>query len=365
MERSTEAALPPLYAAWLREVAGGPIPAETVATCEECVMLPRAGGPSAEHYFVPETKCCAFEPTLPNYLAGRILADSDAALARGRAALEERVARRVLAAPSGVRSGGLFRTLYAQTPDVFGRAPALRCPYLGPDGGCGVWRHRPGVCATWFCKHVRGQAGARFWRTADRLLRAVELDLSVWCIAELDAPATELLSPGPHADGRPDVAELGGPLDAGRHGALWDAWEGREAEFYRECARLVEPLGWPQVLAICGPSVRVLAEATRAAYQRLVSDELPPRLRLARLELHPAGAGRFLVSTYSPYDPQAASDTLLGALRCFDGRPTGEALEAVRRRLGLGLSPGLVRRLVDFGLLEPVEDAEPPPAARG
>ena len=281
MERSTEAALPPLYAAWLREVAGGPIPAETVATCDACVMLPRADGLAAEHYFVPETKCCAFEPTLPNYLAGRILADSDAALARGRAALEERVARRVLAAPSGVRSGGLFRTLYAQTPDVFGRAPALRCPYLGPDGGCGVWRHRPGVCATWFCKHVRGQAGARFWRTADRLLRAVELDLSVWCIAELDAPATELLSPGPSAEGRPEVAELGGPVDTGRHGALWGGWEGREEEFYRQCARLVEPLAWQQVLAICGPGVRVLAGATRAAYERLVSDELPPRLRAA------------------------------------------------------------------------------------
>ena len=40
----------------------------------------------------------------------------------------------------------------------FGQSVALLCPhYLGDSGGCGIWRHRNGVCATWFCKHTRGE----------------------------------------------------------------------------------------------------------------------------------------------------------------------------------------------------------------
>ena len=70
-----EAALPPLYAGWLRSITGGPIPAETKATCDHCAMLaPPEKSPGAI-YFDPATKCCAFQPHLPNFVAGQILGD--------------------------------------------------------------------------------------------------------------------------------------------------------------------------------------------------------------------------------------------------------------------------------------------------
>ena len=168
-----EAALPPLYAGWLRAIAGGPIPAETKATCDNCAMLASPGGPPEAIYFHPVTKFCAFQPQLTNFLAGRILSDSDPSIAEGRQELEQRISRRTVITPGWAGPGAVFGLMYRNTPNVFGRAPELRCQFLSPTGACGVWKHRPGVCATWYCKHVRGATGFRFWRLADKLLRQV------------------------------------------------------------------------------------------------------------------------------------------------------------------------------------------------
>ncbi|MEO8586200.1 MAG: hypothetical protein ABI584_08560 [Acidobacteriota bacterium] len=355
---SEEAPLPPLYAPWLRAVSGGPIPRETVATCDRCVMLPAEGQPPGAEFFLPAVKCCAYQPTLPGFLAGRILGDADPTMAYGRRALERQIERRVGVVPGGVKSGAVFNLLFTLTPNVFGRAPDLKCPYLTDGGDCGVWRHRPGVCATWFCKHVRGETGFRFWRLADKLFRAVESDLSLWCAAKMNLGKSELRDLDPVNAGRPHVSELGGPVDAVRYRELWGNWEGREKEFYRAAAALVEPLAWNGVLAICGPRVTILSELVRDAYEHLVSDALPDRLRLATFAMSGAADGKYRVESYSPYDPALVPEELVHALRYFDGRPTEEALTAILTERNLRVDLRLVRRLVDFGLLKTEPDVE-------
>jgi len=356
------ATLPPLYAPWLRAIAGGPIPKETVATCDRCVMLPPEGNPADASFFLPAVKCCTYQPMVPSFLAGRLLSDDDPSLARGRATFEKQIGKRVGVSPLGVSPGGAFHVLYTLTSNVFGRAPDLRCPYLTDGGDCGVWRHRPGVCATWFCKHVRGETGFRFWKLADKLLREVESDLSIWCAAEMKTGAADLGSLDPPGNaGRPDVSELGGPLDAARYREVWGEWEGREKEFYRACAELVAPLRWDAVLGICGPRVRVLSQLVRDAYEHLVSDAIPERLRLGSVQLTSAADGKYRVTSYSPYDPVMVPEELVSALRFFDGRPTEDALTAILTERNVRVDLRLVRRMVDFGLLraETREESNP------
>ena len=82
--------LPPLYANWLAELLGGPVPRESRATCDHCAMC-SAEGPAAaavgshSYYFDPNVKYCSFVPDLPNFLVGRILSDDDPAALPGRA----------------------------------------------------------------------------------------------------------------------------------------------------------------------------------------------------------------------------------------------------------------------------------------
>ena len=361
---TSEAALPTLYAPWLRTVAGGPIAAETKATCDCCVMLPPKDNPSVAKpsdvlYFHPDTKCCAFQPDLPNFLAGRILSEMDTSMTAGRGALEKRIARRVAVKPSRVGSGVVFGLLYRATPGVFGRAPALRCHYLSSDGNCGVWKHRPGVCATWLCKHVRGAAGSDFWKLTDKLLRAVEWDLAYWCMAQLGVGLGELGEPTPPQP-TPHVSELQGEIDWPHYRRLWGNWAGREVEFYQACDRLVETLTWRQVEERCGPRVAILAGLVRDAYKHLASPPIPERLRMANFRFVGLEANGFRVRAYSKYDPLLMPEALVRVLRYFDGRPTDEVLETIQTEQSTVLAPSLVRRMVDFGILESC-DPDPGP----
>ena len=155
------------------------------------------------------------------------------------------------------------------------------------------------------------------------------------------------------------MSELGGPLDAARYREVWGAWEGREKEFYRASAEIVAPLDWDAVLGICGPAVRVLSGLVRDAYDHLVSDAIPERLRLGAVALTHAAGGKFRVVSYSPYDPVMVPEELVSALGTFDGRPTEDALTAILAERNLRVDLSLVRRLVDFGLLKADEDPGP------
>ena len=346
----SEAALPPLYAVWLQAITGGPIPAETKATCDDCVMLaPPEKSPGAI-YFEPATKCCTFQPHLPNFVAGQILGDSDSTIAPARKKLEQRVSRKAAITPGWAGPGAVFSLLYRNTPNVFGRAPELRCDFLSASGECGVWKHRPGVCATWHCKHVRGEVGFRFWSLADRLLRNVEQDLSLWCMAELKTGSAEVGDMDSGAT--PHISELGGEVDLARYRELWGDWLGREMDFYRACAQLVKPLTWEQVEGVCGPRVRILAGLLRDAYAHLTSEAIPERLRLCEFRISGVEGNGYRVVSYSPYDPLIMPEPLARALHYFDGRLTEEALEAIYKEEGVRVDLSLVRRMVDFGLLQ-------------
>src|SRR5262249_54047658 len=153
--------LPPLYATWIDQLLGARIPAETDATCDDCAMCAPAGTASqstAEMFYNPDTKCCTYVPTLPNYLVGRILRDDDPAFAAGRKTVETRLENGVAVTPLGLGMFPVFGLLYRQTAEqTFGRSKSLLCPHFMAEAGgrCGVWKHRAAVCATWYCKFVR------------------------------------------------------------------------------------------------------------------------------------------------------------------------------------------------------------------
>lgn len=348
-----EAPLPPLYGSWLRAITGGPIPAETKATCDHCAMLPHGDNPPPAEYFHPAVKCCSYQPQLPNFLAGRILSDDRPALAPGRHELEQRISKKIAVTPVWAGPGAVFGLLYRSAPAVFGRATALRCHFLTPAGDCAIWAHRPGVCATWFCKHDRGNTGFVFWRTGTKLLQYVEQELALWCAIELKIALNEILKADSTAV--PDVSELGGELDHARYRRAWGEWIDREPDFYRACARLVDPLSWDQVQNICGPRVRILADLLRDAYAHLLSDAIPERLRFQPFQVTTIEPGRSRIVAYSALDPLSIPDALTRALPYFDGRPTDDALTTILQDHNIHIDPALLRRMIDFGILAPCD----------
>lgn len=350
------ASLPPLYAAWMDDLLQAPIPAETNATCDDCAMVvpPDADGDPG---FSPATKCCTFLPDLWNFLVGGVLLDEHPDAARGRATVEARIDRGLGVTPLGLRRPATYQILYDSSPLAFGNSKALLCPhYMDEEGGlCGVWRHRESTCTTWFCKFVRGAVGRDFWANLHQLLRAAEESLSAWCLLELGVdhaalarlykPYVRFLPPkvtGRDMDGEPEPAELE---------AVWGPWRGREREFYRECARLVAPLTWSDVVRISGAELGIFARLTQAAYQRLISDAVPEHPVTALVQITPRGPNVSRLATYSGMDLLNVPPVVATMLPYFDGRPTATALADIRQHLGVVVQPSLVRKLTDFGVL--------------
>lgn len=300
-------------------------------------------------FFDPVTRCCTYEPAIPNYLTGRILRDAGPHMAFGKATVERRIASKVSVTPWGLDATRRHAAMYG--PEVFGRAPGLRCPHYQPDGAegtCGVWRHRNSVCSTWFCKHVRGRTGLEFWRSLTLLLREAEWSVGLWCVLELGAPAVAEL---PSKDGAVPASELGGAPDEAGHEAAWGKWAGREIGFYVRAAELADPLEWDDVERIAGVRIRARREALLAAYEAQASGALPEKLKLGRLTVLGAGGGQCTMATYSALDPLRIPEKLVPLLPKFSGGETRATLQRIEEQEGLRLSEGLVRKLVDFGLL--------------
>ncbi len=320
-------------------------------------------------FFNPATKCCTYVPELHNFLVGQILSDPDPALAHGRLTVEARLRAGIGATPLGLAPPASYRLQYEHGWMAFGRSRTMRCPhYIEQSGRCGVWKYRESTCCTWFCKYVRGAVGQNFWREGVHpLLSVVERQLALWCLLDLGLEPETLravLAPGPRVVApeslRPD--ELDGRADRVEYRRLWGGWLGREADLYRECAARVQELAWKQVLEICGAEARSLARLTLDAYARLVDDSLPERLEAAPVQLVQIRPATCRLSSYAnELDPVELPTPVLDALRYFDGRPVGEALEDIRKQQGISLEPDLLRKLVDFSVLRRPA-AEKPPA---
>lgn len=357
--------LPPLYAKWFDELLGGEIPPETRATCHDCAMCESGGEHQkpGSRLFNPQSKCCTYVPRLHNFLVGMILTDEDPAMAQGRASVEARLDAGVAVTPLGLEQPPKMKSLYDQMEArAFGRAQSLRCPhYINEQGGlCGVWKYRNSVCSTWFCKYVRGGVGRDFWEAAKRLLLTVEEDLSRWCAVELELGETALellLAPRVEAGQRHLTPEdLDDQVDPEKQRRVWGNWHGREREFYRACAELVAPLNWPDALAICGPETRARARLAQKAHRLMSSDEIPERLRMGAFTIMEANSDFYrLYHSDIGMDAFSLSAKVMRLLPYFDGRPTAEIVAQIVEREGLRFTDELLRRLVDFKILTPVE----------
>ena len=352
--------LPPLYAGWMDELLGGLLPHESEATCENCAMRPSGPVSDGMIAFAAETKCCTYIPALPNFLVGRILDDHDPAFADGRATVEQRIDARVGVTPLGLARPPVHLLLYGHgAQHAFGRAKTLRCPHYRADAGgaCGVWRHRNAVCATWFCKHVRGATGQRFWHSLEQLLSIAERELSRHCLLEIGVDAEVLGRLLPRGSDRGmipptvDAAALDGEADDHAYAAVWGPWRGRERELFRRAAAVVDKLRWRDVTRIGGASVEALARVTLNAYRAQGDDALPQRLAVGTFQMVSSGRASVRVVAYSGYDPLELPRLLVDVLPYFDGGPTSQALRRIRAQRGVNVHADLVRRLVDFGVL--------------
>ena len=361
--------LPPLYARWMEELLGQPLPEQPRSDCARC---PQCGPAAPATLFRPGVKCCTYMPHLPAFRVGQILADTAPDAEAGRSKVRVRVQLGLGRTPMGVLPPPSLAREYAKmySEGAFGTHPTLTCPYLVGEGQCGVWRHRQAVCATWFCRADRGVLGSRLYHAVRDLLVEAERVLNLWCAVQLGLPAAAIAALW-DSSGAPRPLGPGG-IPAGMDGqipqaaarALWGPWHGREEAYYRACAERVSALSWADVAREGGVRLGVLATQVQAALAAWQDPALPPVLVLGAAEALPGLQGGVRLRTEeSAFDPVEVPAALVDALGAFDGAPT----DVVRARLqaqGHALPPELVRALYEHGILLAPDGVDLPPNAR-
>ncbi|MGE0043157.1 MAG: hypothetical protein AB7V01_18425 [Vicinamibacterales bacterium] len=323
--------LPALYHHLLPALADETYPDERFATCDDCIQ---AQTPTSA---LSGSKCCTYYPSLPNYLAGGVLADTSAAGATGRARLRAVIARGAGVTPLGVQEPASYAALSAtlkQGEQVRSQddALALLCPYYD-NGACSIWNYREHLCSTFFCHSVGGEKGRAFWGLLNEYLRRVERALAA------------------HAWSRVAGWRAPEPPGAGDAEPGWGDWRGRESEAYIRCHQEVSALDAARAAALLDASTGQLEARLREALAGFRQHALPERLRLVsgldsaravdgRVRLSAGGAGVEV--------PHVA----VHFLRLLDGRHTPGGVVRQAARVHLDVTQVMVDA-VEAGLLRP------------
>ena len=246
--------------------------------------------------------------------------------------------------------------LYEDKDVGFGMDRRLRCPHhqtTDEGGRCGIWAHRNATCATWFCRHERGETGRAVWMAIRDLLTAIDRTLTWFAVDELGISdeRRELLSDRPGllrgaalVDGHPG----GEPTEDNRR-RVWGRWFGRELEFYEASARVVAEADPEALRARVDSATKARVDKLNDALEGL--NQPPPRApvkqRFTSVE-RPDGTSQ--VQAYSQYDPIVLPTDVVRALDVFDGAP----LQLIHHRLaerGVSWADLDLRQLLDFRLL--------------
>jgi hypothetical protein len=341
--------VPETYHAILPDFFDQPLAEERHATCGSCAMCPQEPELlSAGEYFNPSTKCCTYHPFLPNYAVGGLLADESPDGAEGRRRILNKISARIGVTPAGILPPAKQRLLYRHGKAGFGKANALACPYLDQDkGACTVWKQREAVCATWFCKHDRGEDGAKFWNQLRDYLIGAEFALCAHALLALDWDADHITTAFPQIIDLDAAGLDDAPPPPAAYAALWRDWQGREPELYVRSYEIVTALRRDSFETLAGVRNRVDLERLKKRYGSMLHPELPdPLLKNPRLVARRGVDGSYVLVSYSGTDPTRLRKPVFDLLDYFDGRrSTAEVRAAILVETGFSLSDSLITKL--------------------
>lgn len=240
MSASIISSIPKIYKHLLPEIFFADLPKETLATCHDCIMCKDWESKKArdEKYFTPKGKCCTYYPSIPNYLVGSVLEDTSSEIKEGAQRVRSIIDKRVGISPFFLKAPVLYNKKYSAFARLnFGRSRDLICPLHDQSNGmCTIWQHRNSVCSQWYCKSVGEKDGLAFWTTSSKYLSFVEQLLATYAASSLEVPLPGNWSEVLNAD------DLNGNVDSNKYSEIWNQWENREVQFYKEAYRLINDL---------------------------------------------------------------------------------------------------------------------------
>ena len=225
--------LPPLYHHFLPDLIEEDVPEETWASCHTCTLCQSAQSPYVN------TKCCAYFPSLYNYLIGGILQDTRPEMAEGKKRMKALIAAGVGVTPYGIVSPDWHTQEYRRVDNKSIQLQAELDPLLCPlykSGTCTIWDYRGNLCSTYHCVSNAAVWGKKYWKTVNTYLKTVEHHLGNYALSSIGFNEKNLLKK--HL--KKYSLEFGKkkPM-SGNDNELWGEWINRKEELYVACYEYV------------------------------------------------------------------------------------------------------------------------------
>jgi len=318
--------LPDFYKNFLPRFFENESPEEHARSCSDCSMLNSDSSMRGIINFSPETKCCTHYPNLPNYIVGALLSDMNPALNEGRIRISSLINKGVAVKPRGIMMPEKYQLLLKSSPDSFGRASSMVCPYLNKKKGiCTIWPFHSAVCNTWFCKYSAGEDGRLFWNSLRNYLLHVEKILELYTLQKTGFDASHIILE------KKEVRQLSSleidekKSDQKTYEGVWGKWAGKEEEFYRETYSIVKGLNRQRFKSLSGIVGEVLLRDVMKKWQKIMRPILPAVLkRNPRLIVEKTGDDEYTLIAYSGFDPVTVSGRVYRMIDFFDGKKTNK-----------------------------------------
>ena len=256
MADSLSSLFPDSYAPWLEDRLQGSV-RESLATCDQCAMVSPSGLTRDVGPFEPDLKCCTYFPFVPNFGLGMML-EARPEIARVRLASAK--------AHGLLLPLGLFASPERQArseelgESAFGRSRELLCPFFdSAANGCSVWKFRPGVCTTYYCKSERDEAGFEFWADLETYLNHFE-----WALAREAAARAGLGEDEFEMSKAVMMSEEPGEERDYFLAAAWGEWRGKEENFFHLAAQKAREVSSADLEKLMDPEFLELERSLRA-----------------------------------------------------------------------------------------------------
>jgi Fe-S-cluster containining protein len=206
-------------------------PTARESTCGNCPKI-------VTDDFLPDTRCCTYNPRVPNYLFGLALERPDTKEA------VRQVIKDGYATPEGMQQTPKQAkiALNQHIDDDFGKSKDVLCRFLNLESGlCQQYLYRNSVCASFFCVNNHGEAGGDFWERVQALAGQVESGLTQWAMNQNGLNTKEYFEKFDSYSSRLDESTSNDD-DSWSKSFLrdvWAQWYGKEEEFYMACAESV------------------------------------------------------------------------------------------------------------------------------
>ncbi len=147
---------------------------EKKATCDTCA-LQKGKSPDKREY-LPNLKCCTFQPFQTNFSIGQIFLDTntDAEIINK---IKTKIESREYTLPIGILASIPKQIEFNKFKEkFFGKKEDWLCPYYNKkENNCGIWKSRSSVCTSFHCLSSYGKKGFDFWGELQDYISYIEM----------------------------------------------------------------------------------------------------------------------------------------------------------------------------------------------